>query len=50
MDIKDKIMNTLLELVAVPGIAGTKSEGLTAKKNPTYIRGHSLFSKTSRKS
>ncbi|RXM58896.1 peptidase M20 [Clostridium tetani] len=32
MDIKDKIMNTLLELVAVPGIAGTKSEGLTAKK------------------
>ncbi|CDI49243.1 M20 family peptidase [Clostridium tetani 12124569] len=32
MDIKDKIMNTLLELVSVPGIAGTKSEGLTSEK------------------
>ncbi|WP_027626014.1 M20/M25/M40 family metallo-hydrolase [Clostridium lundense] len=32
MKIKDKIMNTLLELVSVPGIAGTESEGLTAEK------------------
>lgn len=32
MDIKDNIMNTLLELVSVPGIAGTESEGLAAEK------------------
>lgn len=32
MNIKDKIMNTLLELVSVPGIAGTEAEGLTAEK------------------
>ncbi|NOH17303.1 M20/M25/M40 family metallo-hydrolase [Clostridium cochlearium] len=32
MNIKNKIMSTLLELVSVPGIAGTKSEGLTAEK------------------
>ncbi|PRR77075.1 Succinyl-diaminopimelate desuccinylase [Clostridium liquoris] len=32
MNIKDRIMGTLLELVSVPGIAGTKAEGLTAEK------------------
>lgn len=32
MKIKDKIMNTLLELVSVPGISGTEAEGLTAEK------------------
>ncbi|SQB33552.1 M20/M25/M40 family metallo-hydrolase [Clostridium cochlearium] len=37
MNIKDKIMNTLLELVSVPGIAGTKSEGLTAEKTLSIL-------------
>jgi len=38
MNIKDKIMNTLLELVSVPGIAGTKSEGLTAEKTLNILK------------
>lgn len=32
MNIKDKIMDTLLQLVAVPGIAGKKEESVTAEK------------------
>lgn len=32
MNLQDKIMDTLLKLVEVPGIAGTEAEGLTAKK------------------
>ncbi|MDU1443652.1 MAG: M20/M25/M40 family metallo-hydrolase [Clostridium cochlearium] len=38
MNIKNKIMNTLLELVSVPGIAGTKSEGLTAEKTLNILK------------
>lgn len=32
MDLKQRIMQTMLELVSVPGISGTESENLTAKK------------------
>lgn len=32
MEFRERLMNTMLELVAVPGISGTESENLTAQK------------------
>lgn len=45
MDFKDKLMETMLDIVAVPGISGTKSENLAADKIYQILKDFSYFNK-----